>query len=32
VQDLEVLRAVDRPDDLEMIEHLPALLALVRTS
>ncbi len=32
VQDLEVLRAVDRPDDLEMIERLPALLAMVRTS
>ena len=31
-QDLEVLRAVERPDDLEMIERLPALLALVRTS
>lgn len=32
VQDLDVLRAVDRPDDLEMIERLPALLAMVRAS
>jgi len=32
VQDLEVLRGVDRPDELEMIEGLPALLALVRES
>ncbi len=29
-QDLEVLRAVDRPEDLDVIARLPALLALVR--
>jgi anti-sigma factor RsiW len=29
-QDLEVLRAVDRPEDLDVIERLPDLLALVR--
>jgi anti-sigma factor RsiW len=29
-QDLEVLRAVDRPEDLDVIERLPALLAMVR--
>ncbi len=28
LQDLEVLRGVDQPDDLEMIERLPALLAM----
>jgi hypothetical protein len=27
LQDLEVLRGVDQPDDLELIERLPALLA-----
>ncbi len=31
-QDIDVLRAVDRPDDLEIIERLPALLAMVRES
>ena len=29
-QDLEVLRQVDRPEDLDVIERLPALLAMVR--
>ena len=29
-QDIEVLRAVDRPDDLEMIERLPDLLKMAR--
>lgn len=29
-QDLEVLRDVDRPEDLDMIARLPALLAMVR--
>ncbi len=29
-QDLEVLREVDRPEDLDVIERLPALLAMVR--
>ena len=29
-QDLEVLRAVDHPEDLDVIERLPALLAMVR--
>ena len=29
-QDLEVLRDVDRPEDLDVIERLPALLAMVR--
>ena len=30
VQDLDVLRGVDRPEDLEVIERLPALLAMER--